>query len=74
MISSLLVTIDGESPPTNKPFNVLEGEHIVQCTAETFDPTKLDIQLFLGDQPQNITAKFHEKDMNTAFSTNGRYR
>ena len=66
-LRSLLMTIDGDSPSPNTTLNVREGEHTVQCTAVGFftTTTQLDIQLFLGNQSQPVSAKPHEVDNRT---------
>ena len=63
-VSSLSMTIDGESPPPNTTLNIQEGEHTVQCTAVA-STTQLDIQLFLGNHSQPVTAKLQETDKET---------
>ena len=67
-LSTLLMTIDGTTPPVNTTFYVEEGEHIVLCimTGVSREESQPDVQLFLGNQSQTFTGKSQEWDDDNA--------
>lgn len=63
-VSSLWVTIDGETSPPKMFFNVEVGEYTVQCIAGGFNPKALSptIRFFIGNQLLNVTDVFIDTD------------